>query len=170
MSSPQVESPAGDSLSHNDLIAEVEKTARSQVDEERKSAVQHLHQLLKEIADQAIANGDDEGVLELWQAKWMENFKDNTWVDDVKRSMISYFLRSNDKVVSGMQILLSVRAVHGRAEPYLTPCYGSEQILERVEAWNVNPSNSLSKRLIGRRIAEIEGVAHFKNANGETCF
>jgi hypothetical protein len=32
----------------------------------------------------------------------------DTWVDDVKRSMISYFLRSNDKVVSGMQIVCEI--------------------------------------------------------------
>ncbi|GAA5874236.1 hypothetical protein JCM16303_005785 [Sporobolomyces ruberrimus] len=108
------------------------------------------------------------------------------WSGAVEKDVLEYFDGEDNKHVAGMQILYEIARLaelfkknqppllkgwHEAGERLLvTPCYHWEKVLERIKAWAVNPLYSLSKRLIGRRTAEIEGVPYFENENGETCF
>ncbi|GAA5871524.1 hypothetical protein JCM16303_000783 [Sporobolomyces ruberrimus] len=112
--------------------------------------------------------------------------KISRWFAVVNEAIGKYFQDNSSSSTAGMQIkyevarlnLLIKGCVKSGLHPVslmssgdITRCYSKRAILERLGAWRVNSiAHSSAKRSIGKRVAQIEGVPHFENANGETCF
>ncbi|GAA5874225.1 hypothetical protein JCM16303_005781 [Sporobolomyces ruberrimus] len=105
------------------------------------------------------------------------------WLERLTRTMEYYYKGPFSKAVAGMQVkyetarlvalingLDSIEPIPLLTSHEISACYRIEEVLERVKAWTVGASHSLSKPFIGRRAAAIYGLPHLENSNQQDSF